>query len=161
MAKYNLNTYTSDFDFVVIGIMSANNQYEVVGAINSTLKINLYLQSLVPFNLKEGKIFEFSLYYFCDEDLGLEYNLIPNQSNFEGPNINSASANDLFASTGVEESVRLIKELPKTNYFVILKGEDLHNYQFKIIDKLKTYNDFLQVQPIAVEELASRRNLMF
>ena len=29
------------------------------------------------------------------------------------------------------------------------------------IDKLKTVSDFLQVQPIAVEELPSKRNLMF
>ena len=160
MAKYSLNT-SDDFDFVVIGIMSANDQYQVIGAINDVLKINLHLQAFVPYNLKDGKLFNFSLYNFFDEELGLEYNVIPNQSNFEGPNINSASANDLFANNAVEESVRLIKELPKTDYFIVLKGEDLHNYQFKIIDKLKTVDDFLQVQAVAVEELTSKRNLMF
>jgi len=161
MAKYSLNTSNEDFDFVLIGLMCANNQYQVIGAINDILKINLQLQAFVPYNLKDGKLFNFSLFNFLDEDLGLEYNVIPNQSNFEGPNINSSSTNDLFSSTIIEESVRLIKELPKTDYFIVLKGEDLHNYQFKIIDKLKTVSDFLQVQPIAVEELPSKRNLMF
>jgi hypothetical protein len=160
MAKYSLNT-SDDFDFVVIGLMSANNQYQVIGAINDVLKINLQLQAFVPYNLKDGKLFNFSLYSFIDEELGLEYNVIPNQSNFEGPNINSADSYDLFANTEVEESVRLIKELPKTDYFIVLKGEDLHNYQFKIMDKLKSIDDFIQVQPVAVEELPSKRNLMF
>ena len=161
MAKHTLNTSNDDFDFVLIGLMCANSQYQVVGAINAILKINLHLQSYIPYNLKDGKLFNFSLYYFCDEELGLEYNIIPNQSNLEGPTINSTNANDLFSTTNVEESVRLIKELPKTDFFIILKGEDLHNYQFKIMDKLKTVNDFLQVQAIAVEELPSKRNLMF
>lgn len=161
MAKYNLNTNSNYFDFVLIGIRCSNDLYQLVSAVNDVLKINLYLQTFVPFNLKDGKLFEFSLYHFCDEELGLEYSIIANQSNFEGPNINSVNANDLFANTGVDESVRLIKELPKTDYFIILKGENLHNYQFKIIDKLKTVNDFIQVQAIAIEELPSRKNLMF
>lgn len=161
MAKYNLNTFNDDFDFVLIGIMCPNNQYQIISAINDVLKINLYLQSIEPFNLKDGKMFNFSLYGFKDEELGLEYNVIPNQSNFEKPNIHATNTNDLFAETNVDESVRLIKELPKTDYFIILKGEDLHNYQFKIIDKLKTVSDFLQVQSIAVEELVSKKNLMF
>ncbi len=161
MAKYNLNTSNDDFDFVLIGLMCTNSQYQVIGAINDALKVNLHLQAFVPYNLKDGKLFNFSLYGFFDEELGLEYSVIPNQSNFEGPNINSAGANDLFATTNVDESVRLVKELPKTDFFIVLKGEDLHNYQFKIMDKLKTVNDFLQVQSIAVEELPSKRNLMF
>ena len=161
MAKYNLNTSNDDFDFVLIGLMCTNSQYQVIGAINDALKVNLHLHAFVPYNLKDGKLFNFSLYGFFDEELGLEYSVIPNQSNFEGPNINSAGANDLFATTNVDESVRLVKELPKTDFFIVLKGEDLHNYQFKIMDKLKTVNDFLQVQSIAVEELPSKRNLMF
>ncbi len=141
--------------------MCANNQYQVVGAINAVLKINLHLQAFLPYNLKNQKLFNFSLYTFVDEELGLEYNVIPNQSNFDAPSINSSTPNDLFTNTGVEESVRLIKELPKTDYFIVLKGEDLHNYQFKIINKLKTVNDFLQVQSVTVEELPSKRNLVF
>jgi hypothetical protein len=61
----------------------------------------------------------------------------------------------------IDERMRLIKELPKTDYFLILKGEDLHNYEFKIIALLKTLPEIIQVQSIAVNELASKRNLMF
>lgn len=161
MAKYILNTTEEDFDFVLIGIVCLENQYHIVNAINGALKINLVLCDFLPFNLKDGKLFKFSLYQFSDEELGIEYHLIPNTSNFEEANFNELKTNDLFGNVDVDESVKLIKELPKTDYFIILKGEDLHNYQFKIIDKLKTIPDIIQVQSIEANELTSKRNLIF
>lgn len=161
MAKYILNTTEEDFDFVLIGIVCLENQYHIINAINDAVKINLVLSDYLPFNLKDGKLFKFSLYHFSDEALGIEYHLIPNTSNFDESNINEQTTNDLFGSVDVDESVKLIKELPKTDYFIILKGEDLHNYQFKIVDKLKTIQEILQVQIIEANELVSKRNLIF
>lgn len=161
MAKHVLNIQEDDLDFVVIGISCLENQYFVSALIDNALKINLFLSDYVPFNLKEGRIFKFSLFRFMDEELGLEYFFIPNTSNFEEPNMNASGKNDLFADIDVDESTKLIKELPKTDYFLILKGEDLHNYQFKIIDKLKACPEIIQVQAIEPYELPSRRNLIF
>jgi hypothetical protein len=161
MAKHVLNTNDDDLDFVLIGISCLESQYVVASLIDNVLKINLSLSDYVPFNLKEGRIFKFSLYRFLDEELGLEYFFIPNTSNFEEPNMNIANTGNLFAGLDVDESVKLIKELPKTDYFLILKGEDLHNYQFKIIDKLKSRSEIIQIQAIEPQELASRRNLIF
>lgn len=161
MAKYVLNTSDDDFDFVLIGLVCLENQYHVTNAVNEALKINLALSDYLPFNLKDGKLFKFSLYHFLDEALGIDYYLIPNTSNFEEPNINDVKSNDLFGGFDVDESVKLIKELPKTDYFILLKGEDLHNYQFKIVDKLKTIQDVIQVQTIEPNELSSKRNLIF
>lgn len=161
MAKYVLNNTPDELDFVLIGIACLENQYYVTSLINDALQINLFLSDYIPFNLKEGKVFKFSLYRFLDEDLGLEYFFIPNTSNFEEPNMHADKKNDLFASIDVDESVRLIKELPKTDYFLMLKGEDLHNYQFKIIEKLKSFPVLMQVQAIEPIELPSRRNLIF
>ena len=166
MAKYVLNTSDEDLDFVLIGITCLENQYSVAALIDDALKIKLALSSYIPFNLKEGRIFKFSLYNFLDEELGLEYFFIPNNSNFEvpidtGTNINNSSAPDLFAGMSVDENIKLIKELPKTDYLLILKGEDLHNYQFKVIEKLKNMPEIIQIQAIEPQDLPSRRNLIF
>jgi len=166
VAKYVLNTSEDDLDFVLIGISCLENQYSLAALIDDALKIKLFLSDYVPFNLKEGRIFKFSLYRFLDEELGLEYFFIPNSSNFEvpvaiGTNLNNTNTGDLFEGMDVDESVKLIKELPKTDYFLILKGEDLHNYQFKIMDKLKSFPEIIQIQAIEPHDLPSKRNLIF
>ena len=161
MAKYILNSNEEDLDFVLIGISCPEDQYTVAGIIDDALKTKLFLSDYIPFNLKEGRIFKFSLYRYPDEELGLEYFFIPNSSNFEEPNINAPDKNDLFSGVDVDESVKLIKELPKTDYFLLLKGEDLHNYQYKIIDKLKNHPGIVQIQAIEPTDLPSRRNLIF
>jgi hypothetical protein len=144
-----------------------------VSSVNSVLDIDLSLSDQIPYNLKEGKLFYFSLYHYLSEEFGLEYYLIPNSSNFEAPNINGGFAKereedlfggaDLFSEShaGVEEKTRLIKELPKTDYFILLKGEDLHLFRFKIMDRLKSVSSFLQVQNIEPRDLPSRMNLVF
>jgi hypothetical protein len=161
LAKHILNTNEDDLDFVLIGITCPENQYVVAGLIDNAVGTNLFLSDYIPFNLKEGRIFQFSLFRFMDEELGLEYFFIPNASNFEEPRMDPAPKNDLFAEVNVDESMKLIRELPKTDYFLILKGEDLHNYQFKIIEKLKGLPDIVQVQAIEPYDLPSRRNLIF
>lgn len=161
MAKYVLNTSEEDLDFVLIGITCPDNQYSVAALIDDLLKTKLRLSDYVPFNLKEGRIFKFSLYHHLDEELGLEYYFVPNASNFEEPSTGKQNRNDLFAGMEIDESVRLIKELPKTDYFLILKGEDLHNYQYKIIDRLKSHPGIIQIQAIEPQDLPSKRNLIF
>ena len=161
MAKHVLNTNENDFDFALMGIVCPENQYVILSLVNEALKINLRLSDYVPFSLKDGKLFKFSLYNVVDEELNLEYFLIPNTSNFEEPNLNTSEMNDLFKGLDVDESVKLVKELPKTNYFLIVKGEDLHYYQFKIMEKLKTIVEIVQVQTIEANDLPSKRNLIF
>lgn len=148
---------------MLLGIVCPENQYQVVSAINDTLHIDLRLDNYVPFNLKDGKLFKFSLYHFMDEDLGLEYFFVPNSSNFEEPNANAPQdiLGDLFAGHKVDEQVKLVKELPKTDYFLIVKGEELHNYSHKIIDKIKAIEELIQVQTIEPNGLPSKRNLIF
>lgn len=161
MAKHYLNINDEDFDFVLIGLTFHGNQYEATVAVNETLNVNLYLSDIITLNLKENKVFNFSLFHFMDEELGLNYYFIPNSSNFEPPNMNDANPSGLFKGLEIEESVKLIKELPKTDYFLILKGEDLHYFQYKIIEKLKEIKDILQIQLIDVSELPSKRYLVF
>lgn len=161
MAKHVLNTSQDDLDFALLGISSLENQYAMLARINDVLRTSLVLSDYIPYSLKDGKIFRFSLYHFMDEDLGLEYFMIPNASNFEEPNMNASGTNDLFSGMDVDESVKLVKELPKTDYFLILKGEDIHQYKFKVLDKLKAIEEVIQVQTIEAADLPSRRNLIF
>ncbi|HOZ86791.1 MAG TPA: IPExxxVDY family protein [Bacteroidia bacterium] len=161
MAKYVLNTSEKDFDFALLGIVCMENQYVMLSLINNALKINLQLNAYVPFSLKDNNLFKFSLYHFSDEELGLEYFMVSNTSNFEEPNINTSVSEGLFSGLDIDESVKLVKELPKTDYFLIVKGEDLHYYQFKVMEKLKTIPEIIQVQTIEASDLPSRRNLIF
>lgn len=161
MAKHTLNNSPNDLGFVLIGITCPENQYGIVSRVNETLNIDLQLDNHVPFNLKDGKLFYFSLFSFTNDDLGLEYFLVSNASNLDAEAISKPRSNDLFGELGVEESTRLVRELPKTDYFLILKGEELHMFQFKIIDLLKTIPEVIQVQSIEPTELPSRMNLVF
>lgn len=160
MAKYVLNNSDEDLDFALIGISCAEEQYSVAATIESALTISLQLSDYVSLALKDNKVFNFSLYTCVDEDLSLEYCFIPNLSNFDPPNINQTSG-DLFSDIQVEERVRLIKELPKTDYFLLLKGEETTTYQFRIFDKLRLCPEFLQVTLIEPKDLPSKRNLIF
>lgn len=161
MARHFLNTNEEDFDFLLIGITCPDNQYRLVSLINDALGTDLFLSDYLPFNLKDGNLFRFSLYRFLDEELRLEYFFVPNTSNNDEPRTKMFEADDLFAGVGVDESVKLVKELPKTDYFIILKGEDLHNVSFKIMERLKTIPDIIQLQTIEPNDLPSKRNLIF
>ncbi len=164
MAKHFLNNNRDDLDFVLIGLMSSENQYSIVSSVNKALGTEFALSDNIPFNLKDGKLFNFSLFRYVSEEFGLEYFLIPNNSNFEEARFDASNGDivaDLFAEFKVEESTKLIKELPKTDYFIILKGEDLHLFQFKIVEQLKTIKDILQVQSIEPRDLPSKMNLVF
>lgn len=161
MVKHILNSSSDDFDFVLVGITCPESQYRVVSLINDALGTDLFLSDYLPFNLKGGKLFRFSLFRYADEELRLDYFFIPNTSNFdEAGNVINEEA-DLFAGVDVDESVKLVKELPKTDYFLLLKGEDLNKVRFKIMDSLKTISEIVQLQAIEPADLPSRRNLIF
>ncbi len=161
MAKHVLNSAADELDFFLIGISCLEDQYRLVNMINDVLGTDLTLSNYIPLNLKSGKIFNFSLYSYTDNELGIQYEMIPNSSNFEEPNLSRGEEGSLFSSVDIDESVKLIKELPKTDYFLILKGEDLHMNQYKIIDRLKAVQAFVQIQQIEPDDLPSRRNLIF
>jgi hypothetical protein len=160
LAKHFLNSGDEDLDFELLGLLCHENQYVLVSAVNRALGINLALNDNIPLKLKAGKIFYFSLYHDTSEEFGLEYFLIPNKSNLDTSSVGNTGS-DLFAEMEVEERAALIKELPKTDYFVILKGQDLHLYKHKIMEQIKTAAEIIQVQSIEPRNLPSRMNLVF
>jgi hypothetical protein len=119
------------------------------------------LSDYLPLLAKDEKAFKFSLYTFTDEDLRLEFNCIPNNSNFEEPNINLGQITDLFSGINLDQSTKLIRELPVTDYFLLLKGDEATIYQFKVIDKLKQIPEIIRIQSIEPNHLQSKKNLIF
>jgi len=162
MAKAHvLNINEEDYEFALIGLSLIKDHYEAVVAINEALLIHLELGNTFPLSLSTKKVFRFSMFNYTDSDIGLEYLFIPNASNFNEPNINVPSNNNLFSGLEVEERSLLVRELPKTDYFLILKGEEIEQHKHKVIQKLKSIKDLLSVQLIDVSELPSRNHLVF
>ncbi len=162
MAKpHVLNINEEDYEFALLGLSILQDQYETAIGINETLLINLELNNNFSLALKDNKLFRFSLFSYIDKEFGIEYLLIPNASNFEEPNINNTGGADLFSEITVEERSLLVKELPKTDYFLILKGEDIEAHKHKVIQRVKSMKELLSVQLIDVSDLPSRSNLVF
>ena len=160
MAKHTLDSDGGEPDFALLGITCAEDQYRVVTLINDSLNIELRLGSYVPMTLKKGQVYNFSLFRHEDKNTGMEYFLLPNSSNFEPPGARTSDG-DLFAGQDIDESTRLIKELPKTDFFLMLKGELREPYKYKVLSILRQVGDFTQVQAIEPESLPSRKNLIF
>jgi hypothetical protein len=162
MAKpHVLNINEEDYEFALLGLSILKDQYETAICINETLLINLELNNNFSLALKDNKLFRFSLFSYFDKEFGIDYLFIPNASNFEEPNINTAGEADLFSEIKVEERSLLVKELPKTDYFLILKGEEIESHKHKIIARMKGMKEVLSVQLIDVSDLPSRSNLVF
>jgi hypothetical protein len=160
MAKYTLSNNDDELDFALIGISCSEEQYTTAALLDRALSIQLVLSDYIPLTLKENKIFQFSLYQFLDEQLGLEYNFIPNLSNFEPPHEMTAGR-DLFSEVEVEERTRLIKELPRTDYLLLLRGEELQHSVLLISELLRKCPELSQISPLSPRDLPSRRNLIF
>lgn len=162
MAKpHLLNINTNDFDFVLLGLSLIKDQYETAFALNETLNLKLALSHQFQLSLKGHHQFRFSLFRYFDETFGIEYLLIPNASNFEVPKP-QMDATDLFQPViEVEERSLLVRELPKTDYFLILKGEDVQVQSHKLLPLIRKIPDLLAVSLIDVLELPSRNNLVF
>lgn len=162
MAKYILHNDSNVFDFVLIGISSSENQYVIVNQINRQLNIGLSLEQNLKTTAKDHEMFEFSIFNYVDEELGLEYYLVPNKSNYK-PQNKLGSNFDLFSESKqlIEQSALLINELPHTNYFVILKGESAIHEQYQVFKLLKEIEGIDQVHEVIPEKLASKNNLIF
>lgn len=162
MAKHYLHNDAKLFDFVLIGIASGENQYVVINNINEKLNIDLCLSQNLKSASKGSDLFDFSVFTYVDEALGLEYFVVPNKSNFK-PKQKNGPAFDLFTETKqvIEQSILLISELPHTNYFLLLKGDRAIHEQFTVFKLLREIECIEQVHEVIPEKLASRNNLIF
>ncbi len=161
MAKYVLTASEDTFDFSLFGLRFNDNQYRIVNHLNTLFRIDLTLSDYLQLHLKNGKAFQFSLFQYIDEELGLEYNLIPNKSNLQEPTFGQSRSNlDLFNEVDVDESNLIIPELPQIDFFLMLKGEGLFQYEDSLLNMLKTSTELLSIKEIYADDLPSKRNLI-
>lgn len=162
MAKHLLIAQEDIFDFALFGLRCSDNQYVMVNHLNHLLEIDLNLDDYLQLHLKEERVFRFSLYRYLDEELGLEYHVIPNSSNLlQSPSISGANSSySLFDNQEIDERALIIPELPRTDYFLLMKGEGLFQYEADLLKKLRTSEIIEDVKEIIPEELPSRRNLV-
>lgn len=159
MAKHILHPQEDVFDFALYGIRYAGSCYSLIAHLNQLFNIDFTLSDHLQLHLKSGKAFQFSLFQYMDEALSIEYSVIPNKSNIEAntPGINTT---DLFGGQAVDESTLMIPELPQTDFFLLLKGEGLFQYEETVFKLLKASTQLNGVQEIIPDELPSRRNLI-
>ncbi|MBK7817772.1 MAG: hypothetical protein IPJ60_09630 [Sphingobacteriaceae bacterium] len=81
----------------------------IINNINAMLNIELSLTQNLRSASKNSDLFDFSVYSYIDEELGLEYCVVPNKSNFK-PKQKNAPSYDLFAESKqvIEQSTLLI-----------------------------------------------------
>lgn len=163
MAKHVLNTLEEDFNFLLYGLSTAENQYYIVSLLNDTLNINLSLDNYIDLSHRMNKDFKFSMYSFLDEKFMLEFILIPNKSNYVAKEQNTDAENDLFSmfNEEVDESSKLIPELKRTDYLLMIKGEENYKYEYRINERLKTLKKIVTVQEIVPDTLSNKNNLIF
>lgn len=165
MATYNLDiTAEEHFDFDVFSITSTESIYRVVHELNQALNIDLQLVDLLDFTHKQGDDFYFPLYGFVNEELSIEFNLLPNQTSFQ-PKVQGTSKSefDLFAGD-IEQTTKLLPELENSDYFLIVKGDNRYMHNHIIFDAIKLNSAFIIVHEIFLEELKdkkSKSNLLF
>ncbi len=162
MTKHFLNTQ-DDFDFLVIGIVCPENQYILVNKINHVLNIDLRLDNYIDLSHRLGKDFKFSMFNYLDEEFNLEYNFLPNRSNYSANEKTGANTGNLFSlmNENIDESSRLIPELTKTDYFLLIKGDEYNHFIYKITEGLKQIPEIISIQEIIPDKLNSKNNLIF
>lgn len=140
-----------------------DNQYVLAANINSALGIDLRLSNYIDLSHRLGKDFKFSFFDYLDEEFNLEYNLIPNKSNNVAKDSRDTNEGDLFSAfnENIDESSRLIPELTKTDYLLLIKGDEHYNFTYKITDALKKIPEIISLQEIIPDKLSNKNNLIF
>jgi hypothetical protein len=127
-----------DYDFYLIGIVAHVKDYRLSWELNRNLNLGLFKDQDLEIKMKENsKSFSFHLY--VDEDNSIEYYLIGNRS----------------------ESGYLIPEESKCDYLFILKGNITDETVEDIIKQLNSFKLILACYSLDVENLKSKKNLIF
>lgn len=132
--------YSENFDFLLFGISSHENDYRLVWKINQEFGLNFErLDNLLLKSKKNTKDIEFALYSYDDEDTFYLYYLIANKS--EG---------------GV-----LLEEMKNIDYLVIIHGETTEAFSNGFQNRLKKIDTIQGVFKIDPAGLKNRENLVF
>jgi hypothetical protein len=129
-----------DFQFLLIGISSHENDYRISWAINTQLKMafrradNLHIHN--P-RVREDQ--EFSLYQFTDPETLLNYDLFSNRC----------------------DNGFLLEEMKNIDYILKISGDAGKNFPIQMVNKLKKIDIITTAFEINPLLLKSRKKLLF
>ena len=139
MKKVKL-TYKPDYDFVLIGISSHENDYKLAWSINNLLNINLSKkEDLCVFNKKYSETHSFSVFSHNDETSLILYNLISNRC----------------------ENGFLIQEFNKFDFFIQIYGGVSDKKITEMLTELKKDNNIILAGKLDLSKTKSAGNLIF
>lgn len=136
MAKLTLEL-EEDFSFKLIGINCHVKDYRLCWEVNEALHFDFVKEKDYEV-IAKGVAQYYSFYSFIDEDNYTEYYLISNRG----------------------DSGRLIPE-EKCDFLLLIKGNIRTEQLNEISEKLHKIKNILTAYPIEVEQLKSRKNLIF
>ncbi|HLU83969.1 MAG TPA: IPExxxVDY family protein [Vicingaceae bacterium] len=137
MSKLTLSL-DEEYDFELIGMSCHLRDYRICWSINQLLKIDLTRVDDYEV-IKNNEVLTFSFYEFFEEEDGVEYYVLSNKC----------------------EKGYLIPEKQNFDYFMILKGNTEEELLQNITQQIKSVNGVNITHQIDVNELKSKRNLIF
>jgi len=129
-----------DFQFLLIGISSHENDYRISWAINIQLKMALKrTDNLHIHNPRISEEQEFSLYQFTDPETLLHYDLFSNRC----------------------DNGFLLEEMKNIDYILKISGDANKNFPTQLVNKLKKIDIITTAFEINPLKLKSRKKLIF
>jgi hypothetical protein len=132
--------YTEKFDFLLLGLVSTENDYRLIWTINNALNFAFEkTDNHVVLGKDDKAELEFSYYTFDNEDTFLYYRLLSNRT----------------------ESGILMEELKNIDYLLIIQGDISESYIKGLISDLKNVEQIQGVFRISPGSLKNRERLIF
>lgn len=130
----------SEFDFLLIGISSHENDYRICWAINQQLEILLTrVESLIIQNRKHSELQEFALFTYSNETAHLDYNLISNRC----------------------DNGFLVEEMKNIDFLLQVSGEIDDIFEKTLLENLKITPIITTAFVIDTNNLKSKDRLVF
>ena len=160
MAKHVLNNTFESYDFSVIGISTRMNMYETLARINHALNIELAYTVNLPFPLSDGHEFQFAVFDFENTSMEMEFQFISNTSNLLPASKIKSTGDGLFSGITVDETARLVKELPSVDFFLSLKGKAHEHRALSAASIIDSLEGITNAEILDLQSLPSRQNLL-
>ncbi len=139
--KVNKLDIEYEFEFELIGIVSAAKDYKLAWAINKSIDIELIRDNDHELFLRKKSKTQFAYYSHHTEHTS--FRLFKNRS------LNNGSAMGY-----------LIPELKQMDYFLVVEGEEILNNSLNLAQQLNNINVVNTALKIATDKLKSKENLL-
>jgi hypothetical protein len=160
MAKHLLNNTFESYDFSVIGISTRMNLYETLAHINRALNIDLAYTVNLPFPLSHGHEFQFAVFEYENNTMEMEFQFISNTSNLLPASKIQSTGDGLFSGIAVDETARLVKELPDVDFFMTLKGKAHEHRAISAASIIDDLDGITNAEILDLQSLPSKQNLL-